>query len=86
MATSVVAENVDDFFAKLPRVTTTSIYFHFLEARLRLGRATNDFSRWLSDLGEKQLAAAIDRLDPYTRTLFELRSDMMALGTARGRS
>jgi hypothetical protein len=86
MPTSVVAEGVPDFFAKLPRVTNISLYFHFLEARLRLGRPTNDFSTWLADLGERELAGAIDRLDPYARTLDELREDMIAAWAARGRS
>ena len=85
MPTALVAEDASDFFAKLPHITIISMYFHFLEARLRLGRTTNDFSQWLADLGEQDLAEAIDRLDPYTRTLDELKEDMIALGAAHGR-
>ena len=60
MPTGLVARDVPDFFAKLPRVSNISIYFHFLEARLRLARPINDFSLWLSSLGEEDLAEAID--------------------------
>ena len=61
-----------------------SLYFHFFEARLRLGRRTNDFSRWLADQGRPDLAAAIDALNPYVRTLDELRQDIVQLGTTTG--
>jgi hypothetical protein len=84
MPTGMVAHDVREFFALLPQVTNISFYFHFLEARLRLERPTNDFSQWLSWRGEIALAAAIDALDPYTRTLDELKADLLALGRRRG--
>lgn len=80
LPTGIVAVDIPDFFEKLPQVTTASLYFHFFEARLRLRRRTNDFSRWLKDRGQPGLADAIDKLDPYVRTLDELRSDIIALG------
>jgi hypothetical protein len=84
MPTSIVAEDIEDFFAKLNRVSNVSLYFHFLEARLRLGRPTNDFSQWLTWRGAPELAAAVDRLDPYTRTLDELKQEMIDLGRSYG--
>lgn len=80
MPTNIVAHDIPEFFEKLPQVTTASLFYHFFEARLRLGHPTNDFSRWIADQGEPQLAHAIDRLDPYTRTLEELRDDIVELG------
>ena len=76
----LVAHDVPDFFAKLPHISNASLYFHFFEARLRLGRRTNDFSRWLKDRGRDDLANAIDQLNPYIRTLDELKSDIVQLG------
>ena len=80
LPTGVVATNIPDFFRKLPSVSTASLYFHFFEARLRLHRRTNDFSRWIKDRGRPDLAEAIDGLDPYIRTLDELRNAIVALG------
>ena len=80
MPTGIIASDVPDFFAVLPHVTTVSLYFHFFEARLRLERPTNDFSRWLADCGEQELAGAIDRLDPYLLTLDELKDEIIQLG------
>ncbi len=84
MPTGIVAQDPVDFFAKLPGITTTSLYFHFLEARLRLGRTTNDFSHWLASQGQTKLAAEIDQLDPYTRTLDELKEELIDLGSRNG--
>jgi len=80
MPSGVVAGDIPDFFAKMPRVTNASLYFHFFEARLRLEQATNDFSAWLSYRGALRLAEAIDKLNPYLMTLEELREAIIALG------
>lgn len=64
----------------LGKITVDSIYFHMFEARLRLERGANDFSFWIeTSLGDRQLAAEISRLDPYTRTLDNLRRTIMRL-------
>ena len=81
LPTGIVADDVDDFFRKVASISHASLYFHFFEARLRLGRRTSDFSRWLTDRGRPDLAAAIDGLHPYVRTLDELRQDIVRLGT-----
>jgi len=80
MPTGLVAQEVADFFANLPRVSNVSLYFHFFEARLRLERPTNDFSQWLAERGEQALAQAIDQLDPCIMTLDELKSEIIKFG------
>ena len=82
--TGIVADDVDDFFQKVASISHASLYFHFFEARLRLGRRTSDFSRWLKDRGRDDLASAIDGLNPYIRTLDELKQDIVALGQDTG--
>jgi len=84
MPLGAVASDVADFFSKLPAITNSSLYFHFLEARLRLEHPTNDFSKWLAACGAADLARAIDALDPYTRSLDELKSDIVELGRKYG--
>ncbi|MEE2638778.1 MAG: DUF5752 family protein [Acidobacteriota bacterium] len=80
LPTGIVAHDVDEFFDKVAHISHASLYFHFFEARLRLRRRTSDFSRWLTDRGRPDLAEAIDALNPYVRTLDELRRDIVALG------
>src|SRR5437868_2039860 len=78
--TGVVAATVPEFFEALRLISNVSIYFHFFEARLRLDRPTNDFSQWLRSHGEEELAAAIDRINPYEMTLDELKCHIIKIG------
>ena len=80
LPTGLVADSVSDFFEKMRSLSNASLYFHFFEARLRLERRTNDFSLWLTDQGRRDLADAIDRLNPYARTLDELRDEIVQIG------
>ncbi|MFB3775997.1 MAG: DUF5752 family protein [Bryobacteraceae bacterium] len=80
MPTGMVASSADELMEGIARSTNISLFFHFFEARLRLERATNDFSEWLRDLGQPGLAGHIEKLDPYVMTLDELRDQIVRLG------
>jgi hypothetical protein len=80
----LVADSVADFFSKLPMIPNGSLYFHFLEAPFRLEKTTNDFSYWLAQYGAGELADAIDALDPYVRSLDELKIEILELGRRKG--
>lgn len=78
------AETLPEFAEGLKAVTVDSLYYHIFEARLRLERATNDFSAWFSQaLGEQALARAVGALDPYTHTMDELRQAILRLVARR---
>jgi Family of unknown function (DUF5752) len=77
LPTPYEAHNVEEFRDILKKISINSIYFHIFEARLRLERGNNDFSNWLADMGETQLALEISRLDPYTITLEGLRRELV---------
>lgn len=78
--TPYIASDLKSFMDCLKSVSISSVYFHMFEARLRLERATNDFSNWLTNsLGEKDLALKIARLDPYTQTGERLRETILDL-------
>jgi len=79
LPTRLQARTVFDFRRILPHITSMSLYFHFFEARLRLEKRTNDFSAWLSSIGESELAERIDRLNPYDYTLDELKEKIIEL-------
>ena len=78
--TKYVACDLADFIEILRKITMDSIYFHIFEARLRLERKTNDFSNWIeTSLEDKELADELTALDPYTRTLEDLRNAIIAM-------
>jgi len=78
--TPYTARSLKEFSERLESVTIDSLYFHIFEARLRLERGENDFSRWFeTGLGEPELARAVRALDPYTHTMEELRGTILRL-------
>ncbi len=84
LPTRYVAHDLAGFAEGLKNVAIDSLYFHIFEARLRLGKETNDFSNWLrSSIGDARLAEEIERLDPYTHTLEELRSKVIKIVSKR---
>ena len=78
--TPYTASNLSEFRGILKRVSISSLYYHIYDAKLRLRKGENDFSRWFRDLGFIQLADELARLDPYTYTLEGLRNKILALG------
>lgn len=76
--TTYTAYDLREFAQILRGITIDSIYFHIFEARLRLEKSANDFSNWIDkSLGDKELADEISMLDPYTRTLEDLRETLI---------
>ena len=76
--TPFVARNLVEFADGIRQVSLTSIYFHFIDARLRLKLNSNDFSLWLEhelDLG--RLADRINHIDIYTSTLHDVRRTIL---------
>jgi hypothetical protein len=84
LPTPYKANDLQEFTEAIRKISVHSLYHHIFESRLRLEKGTNDFSSWLDkELGEKSLAAAIARLDPYTQTMESLRTQILKLTTAR---
>jgi len=80
LPTNYVASDLAEFAEILKKVAIDSIYFHIFEARLRLGKKTNDFSNWIeTSLEDRELADKILRLDPYTHTLEDLRKTIIRI-------
>ena len=79
------AANIEEFVECLDKVDRSSIYFHFYEARLRLGKEKDDFSEWLgTSLDKGGIAEKIKSLDAYMYDLDALRDiikDIIAEGT-----
>jgi Family of unknown function (DUF5752) len=74
-------EKPEDLAEQIPLLSTSSIFYHFIDARRRLSQGCDDFSQWLANLGDehlilcKQLAA----IDPYFSSLSQLRTELAAL-------
>jgi hypothetical protein len=72
--TPYVARNLDEFAEGLRKVSIHGIYYHFIDARLRLKLNSNDFSVWLEEeLDMRHAAERLNRIDIYTATLEGVR-------------
>jgi hypothetical protein len=81
MRSEISAENLGQFCQALHDVGLDSVYYHFFEARWRLGvQETDDFSYWIdSNFDLPQLVAAIRSIDVYFYTLPEIRTTLLNL-------
>lgn len=74
LPTAFRADALPAFLDGLNQVTVHSIHHHFIEARLRLHRMSNDFSQWLEEeVGLPEVADEIERIDIYANTMEGVR-------------
>jgi hypothetical protein len=74
LPTPYAPDTLKGFLDGLNQVSVHSIHHHFIEARLRLHRMTNDFSNWLEQqVRLHEAAEAIERIDIYTNTMEGVR-------------
>jgi hypothetical protein len=79
LPTPYAAQNLVEFRDALTRVSVNTIYYHIFDAKLRLERGENDFSKWFDTNGRSTLAEELRKLDPYTHTLEGLRKRIIVL-------
>ena len=78
--TPYLARNLEEFADCLRKVSIHAIYYHFIDARLRLKLNTNDFSVWLErELDLSQAAEKVNRIDIYTLTLEGVRRGILKI-------
>ena len=77
--TGIELHTPDDFLARLPEISSSSIYYHFLEARRRTPDKVDDFTFWLQFF-EPRPDAVIQRLatiDFYFLNLSQLKQTII---------
>jgi len=77
--TGVKVRTLQEFRDALARVDAAVVYLHVVEARGRKGRRRNDFATWIDEqLGLRDLAATVARLNPFPFGLEEVRRRLVA--------
>ncbi|MDD5245111.1 MAG: DUF5752 family protein [Syntrophorhabdaceae bacterium] len=68
------AKNLAEFLIAIKFVDIGSIYYHFYEARMRVGDGIDDFSKWIEEsLEKKGLAEKIRAVDPFMHNIEDIR-------------
>lgn len=76
----VRARNLAEFLMALKYIDADSIYYHFYEARMRLGMGLDDFSTWIMDVvGSESLARRIRRIDPFMHDMEAIREHLVEI-------
>jgi len=75
---------LQEFRDALTGVDVSTLFFHIVEARYRLGRGRGDFAEWVDTaLGRHELAERLSHIDPYAGTLERVRErHLIALNRA----
>jgi hypothetical protein len=62
----------------LPAMSTSSVFYHFIDARRRSDSGLDDFSDWLGSYGDRytDLSSELAGVDPYFGNLGELRTQL----------
>jgi len=71
--------SLKEFCVCLNNVSTSSLFYHIFDARLRMNREENDFSEWFRRIGNQSLADAVRQIDPYAQSLESLRKNILNL-------
>lgn len=75
--TGIRAKNPAEFLIAIRYIDPASIYYHFYEARKRLGGGIDDFSKWFDEvLGKKELAEKIREIDPFMHNIEKIRGHL----------
>lgn len=78
--TGIEASTIEEFAMALREIDFSSLYFHFYEARLRLGKQRDDLSEFLDTcLGCGDVANKIKTLDPYMYSTEILRNKIFKI-------
>lgn len=78
--TGIQVRTLKELREALLDVDVSAIYFHLVEARMRLGRGQNDFAAWLEHgLDLPDLAAKVRAVDPYAGSLERARTRLIQL-------
>ncbi|HCZ11591.1 MAG TPA: hypothetical protein DHV16_04915, partial [Nitrospiraceae bacterium] len=70
------AKNPAEFLIAVKYMDAAAVYYHFYEARVRLG--VDDFSEWFEDsLGRKEPAGKIRAIDPFMHSTEKIREHII---------
>ena len=84
--TGVELRTCRDLIKRIPKMSHSTIYYHFIEARRRTPAKIDDFSTWLMGLEQKPeaLIQVFSHLDFYFLRLHELKTELIGVTNLKG--
>jgi hypothetical protein len=85
--TGFEARNLKQFKTGIERISISGLFYHLIDSRIRIGRKTNDFSKWLADeLGEHDKAEEIAQLNLFSLNLWDIKNEIIEILGKKNRS
>ncbi len=77
----ITTQTPSDLKSIVPKLSNTSIFYHFIDARRRTPNGIDDFSSWLLSFGDEfvELVKKIKLIDPYFLLLSEIKQKLVSL-------
>ncbi len=75
----ISARNLSELIDGIRKAGIYSLFYHLVSSRLVSREATNDFSRWLNDIGEDRKAQAIESIDLSAMSLYEAKDRIIEI-------
>ncbi len=76
----IKARNLAELLMAVKHVDASSIYYHFYEARARLRRGSDDFSKWIDEVAKApEVAMKLGNIDPFMNNLEDVRKQIAAI-------
>jgi hypothetical protein len=78
--TGVELHTPEELVGQIPKMSSSTIYYHFVEARRRTPDKSDDFTAWLNGLQDspQDLIEAFNRIDFYFMTPAEMKNRLIA--------
>jgi hypothetical protein len=74
------ARNLAEFYMALKYLDSGSIYYHFFEARVRLGKGEDDFTKWLDEvIGAHGVVNRVRSIDPFMHNIETIRERLVRI-------
>lgn len=74
-----VANNLDEFLEGIKKSSINSVFYHLVTSRIENKTLINDYSAWLTNLGEVKKAEKINKLDVYVMNLYEIKNKIIKI-------
>jgi hypothetical protein len=76
----IKARNLAEFLMAVKHVDLSSIYYHFYEARVRLRKKADDFSKWVDEVVRAPgMARSIRAIDPFMHNIDGIREHIIQI-------
>ncbi|MGB9667481.1 MAG: DUF5752 family protein [Thermosulfidibacteraceae bacterium] len=73
----LVARNFKEFVEIFRNSSVNSVFYHSIAFRVDSKMPLNEYSLWLSSIGENKKADLINKLDIYSMNLYEVKSEIV---------